>query len=153
LLLGRGDRLDPNRFLNTRWGGYFRLGSGLFVGSFLLTAGWLVLVYNFTQNRLEKRLQQELGFTYRLESHALPPFTGQLADYAAIVSVESGSALDRAGFRPDDIIAHDAPPPQLFQMLAQRRGQPVELTVIRPIASQPLLDKCPRLVLTLELPP
>jgi hypothetical protein len=126
---------------------------GLFVSTFFLTAIGVGAFATFTQVRLESRLQRELGFSHRCESYDLPPVKGHLTEYAAIATVRLDGAMDRAGFQPDDILLYDGQASQLFQMLARRRGQSVELTVIRPIASQPLIEKCPRLVLTLELPP
>lgn len=132
--------------------GPIQLVHGLFLGSFFLTGAGVVALFSFNQYRLESRLQRELGFTYRRESHALPPARGDFITYAAVQTVATGGPFDRAGFQPDDIIV-DNDSLRLFQMLARRRGESVELTVIRPLATEPLLEHCPQLVLTVDVPP
>ncbi len=101
--------------------------------------------------RLESRLQRDLGFTCDLQYTWREKGPSQAI---VIRSLESGGAMEQAGFQNADIIVSDLPPAGYFDMLDENRGKEISVTAATAPAgvyTQPL-EKYPQRQITLVVP-
>lgn len=126
--------------------------AGIIVAVALLALGllsaWIVAEAAYYQGRKAKRLEDDLGFRH---GSAYPRCNGRThLGVLCIEAVTPGGVLERAGFRPGDLI------PALtitgfFKLLYRGRGREVEVTVIAS-GDGPELDERPSRTLRFLVP-
>lgn len=122
----------------------FVLGvSAYLAGGAQIGYGW------FSRWRLERQLQQDLGFTsapgYLLRRNGSSQAT------VFLVVVEPGGAAEQAQLRGGDAVLTELTPAEWFRMLNENRGQAVDVTVIRGAPGK-MLEDCPTSTHALRVP-
>ncbi|MCO6459058.1 MAG: hypothetical protein J5I93_27435 [Pirellulaceae bacterium] len=122
----------------------FVLGlSAYLAGGAQIGYGW------FTRWRLERQLQQDLGFK------TVPGYlfrrdgSSQATLFLAVV--EPGGAVEQSLLRSGDAVLTELTPAEWFRMLNENRGQSVDVTVVRGAPGK-MLEDCPTSTHTLLVP-
>lgn len=95
--------------------------------AFILFGAYVAAEAYYYQGRIGSALQKELGFregsTYNHQSRS------RLESAVAIVEVDEGGVMQRAGFRPGDAILRESHS-SFFKRLHRNRGREVEFTTV-----------------------
>ena len=114
-----------------------------------LTGGAQIGYTWFQQWRLDRRVRNDLGFTYVTafvrDSHA-----SRKAIF--LVLVEPGGPCDQAGLMAGEAVISELPPAEWLRMVDENRGKEIDVTVAQGAVGRPL-EKCPHRTVQVVIPP
>ncbi len=115
-----------------------------------LTGGAQIGYQWFSQWRLERRLQKDLGFRYT--KAYVWGADRQSRQAIVLLLVEPGRPLDQAGLIAGETLITELSPAEWFRMVEENRGRQIQVRVAQGALGR-ALEKCPQRTVELRIPP